>query len=75
MISERYGMTEAEFNQAMSYDWRDLRIETLERELVRQKQEHEKDLILLKEDAEYWFQQYKQFKDKYLSALDYKIFS
>jgi len=73
--SDTHGMTVEEYNQALSFDWRDLRIETLERELLIQKQEHAKDILFLKEDAEYWFKEYQNIKAKYLKTLDHKIFS
>ncbi len=73
--SNTHGMTVEEYNQALSFDWRDLRIETLERELLIQKQEYERDIAFLKEDAQYWFKEYQKFKKWYLQSLDNKIYS
>jgi len=52
MISGRYGMTQEEFDQALSFCWKELRIETLERELAIQKQKYESELIFLRETME-----------------------
>lgn len=60
MIAERYGMTQEEFDQALSFDWRDLRIETLEREILIQKQKYESELIFLRETMEDEVAFYKQ---------------
>lgn len=74
MISDRYGMTEQEFEQALSFDWRDLRIETLERELIKQSQKHDLEVTLLHEDITLLENQVEYYKKKYQHALDYKIF-